>query len=81
LVCSRGAFFTPSKRGWRYYILFPTITLLFRKDKRLIFDREPDFLIVDSVIDRTVYHGTNFAPDIVNEIVNNVTRDVGSKLQ
>ena len=34
--------------------------------------------IVESVIDRTVYHGTNFAPDIVNEIVNNVTRDVGS---
>jgi hypothetical protein len=37
--------------------------------------------IVKTVIDRTVYHGTNFAPDIVNEIVNNVTRDVGSKLQ
>ena len=37
--------------------------------------------VVDSVIDRTVYHGTNFVPDIVNEIVNNVTRDVGSKLQ
>ena len=34
--------------------------------------------IVETVIDRTVYHGTNFAPDIVNEIVNNVTRDVGS---
>ena len=30
--------------------------------------------VVDSVIDRTVYHGTNFAPDIVNEIVNNVTQ-------
>jgi hypothetical protein len=37
--------------------------------------------IVKTVIDRTVYHGTNFAPDIVNEIVNNVTPDVGSKLQ
>ena len=34
--------------------------------------------IVETVIDRTVYHGTNFAPDIVNEIV---TQDVGSKLQ
>jgi hypothetical protein len=34
--------------------------------------------IVESVIDGTVYHGKNFAPDIVNEIVNNVTRDVDS---
>ena len=37
--------------------------------------------VVDSVIDRTVYHGTNIVPDTVNEIVNNLTRDVGSKLQ
>ena len=34
--------------------------------------------IVESVIDVTVYHGKNIATDIVNEIENNVTRDVNS---
>jgi len=34
--------------------------------------------IVESVIDRTVFHGKNFTTDIVNEMVNNVTRDVDS---
>ena len=34
--------------------------------------------IVESVIDRTVFHGKNFTTDSVNDIVNNVTRDVDS---
>ena len=37
-----------------------------------------EILAVESVIDRTVYHGKNFTTDIVNEMVNNVTRDVDS---
>ena len=34
-----------------------------------------EILVVESVIDRTVYHGKNFTTDIVNEMVNNVTRE------
>jgi len=46
LVCRKCTFFLLLAGDVTFlHVLFQTITLLFRKDKRLIFDREPDLLL------------------------------------